>query len=357
MADPNVDCLVAGEGEIPFLRLVQSLLDGNGSPEGILGLAYRRNGEVVTNGPQPYHEDLDRLPFPAYDLVPLEVYHRLPRVGVIFARRRYATMISSRGCPYRCAYCHGMHGRKNRVRSPENVVAEIRELKERYRIEEIVFVEDMFNLQPERTREIARRIIDEGLDIRMSFPIGLRGDIMEEQTVRLLRDAGMYRCMYAVETASPRIQKLIRKNLHVDKVLDIIERTARLGVLTHGAFMLGFPSETEEEARKTVDTAVASSLHTAAFYRVVPFKGTYLHELAGREGVHVPEDYDTFEFHKTKLNVSRMDDATLDRMKKTAYRRFYLSPRRFWRTWHLLPNKGVLLPELVRTFLRKAVLW
>jgi len=289
--------------------------------------------------------------------VPLETYYRLPRVGVIFSRKRYATMISSRGCPYRCAYCHQIHGKKNRVRSPGNVVAEIRELKERYGIDEIVFVEDMFNLDRERTQEIARRIIGERLDIRMHFPIGLRGDIMDEDTILLLRQAGMYRCMYAIETATPRLQKLIRKNLNLDRVLKVIEQTAAAGVLTHGAFMLGFPTETETEARKTVETALGSALHTAAFYRVVPFRGTYLAELAEKDGKDIPEDSSKFEFHKTKLNVSRMSDETLDRLKKQAYRRFFLSPRRFWRTWKLLPNKSTLLPELARTFLRKAFLW
>jgi len=292
-SDPHIDFVVAGEGEIPFLKLVQTRL-GEGSLEEIQGLYYRQNGRMEANEPQPFHEDLDLLPFPAYDIAPLDRYHRLPRVGVVFARKRYATMISSRGCPYQCAYCHRVHGKKNRVRSPENVVAEIRELKQRYGIGEIIFVEDMFNLDKERTQEIARRLIREKLDMRMSFPIGLRGDIMDEETVRLLRDAGMYRCMYAIETATPRLQKLLRKHLRLEKVLEIIEKTANLGVLTHGAFMLGFPTESEEEARTTVDTALASSLHTAAFYRVVPFKGTDLAKLAIEDGKQVPEDFSKF---------------------------------------------------------------
>jgi len=356
LQDPTIDFLVAGEGEEPLLKLVR-WLEGGEQLENIRGLSYRVDGTVVSNPPMPYHERLDDLPFPCYDLVPLEEYHRLPRVGVIFARKRYATMISSRGCPYRCAYCHNIHGKRNRVRSPENVVAEIEELVGRFGIGEIVFVEDMFNLYPERTREIARRIVAAGLDIRMSFPIGLRGDIMDEETVKLLKDAGMYRCMYAIETASPRLQRLIRKNLDVDKVLGIIEKTARMGILTHGAFMLGFPTETAEEARHTVDAAVRSSLHTAAFYRVVPFKGTYLAELAEADGKEIERTFERFEFHKTKLNVSRMSDEVLDRCKKSAYRRFYLDPRRMVRTLRLLPNKTEIIPELVRIFIRKAFVW
>lgn len=356
LEDPNIDFLVAGEGEEPFFRLVR-WLQGEERLENIRGLSYRLDGAVIANPPMPYHERLDDLPFPSYDLVPLEEYHRLPRVGVIFARRRYATMVSSRGCPYRCAYCHNIHGKRNRVRSPENVVAEIEELVGRFGIGEIVFVEDMFNLYPERTREIARRIVEAGLDIRMSFPIGLRGDIMDVETVKLLKDAGMYRCMYAIETASPRLQRLIRKNLDVEKVLKIIEKTARMGILTHGAFMLGFPTETAEEARRTVDAAVRSSLHTAAFYRVVPFKGTYLAELAEADGKEIERNFERFEFHKTKLNVSRMPDEVLDRCKKSAYRRFYLDPRRLARTVRLLPNKREIIPELVRIFIRKAFVW
>jgi len=106
-----------------------------------------------------------------------------------------------------------------------------------------------------------------------------------------------------------------------------------------------------------VDAAVRSSLHTAAFYRVVPFKGTYLAELAEADGKEIERTFERFEFHKTKLNVSRMSDEVLDRCKKSAYRRFYLDPRRLVRTLRLLPNKTEIIPELVRIFIRKAFVW
>ena len=353
----DVDYLIAGEGETAFASFVNALAAGRDVRQ-TPNLWRREDGGVRANEPAPFIEDLDSLPFPAFDLIDRDAYWRIPRCGVIYWRRRYAAIITSRGCPYHCGYCHSLFGRKWRARSAENVVAEMERWVREYGVGEFVFMDDMFNWSAERVEHVAQLILERGLNVSLHFPIGLRGDIMTERGVTLLTQAGLHRCMYAVETASERLQILIRKNNKLDRLRHIIEFTRRQGVMVHGAFMLGFPTETEDEARATVDWAARSALHTAAFYRVIPFRGTLLAELAAQAGREPPAELPAYEFHRAAaVNVSAMPDAALTRLRRKAYRRFYLSPRRLWGILRALPNRRTLLPLLFATWVRKAFLW
>jgi radical SAM superfamily enzyme YgiQ (UPF0313 family) len=356
LARGDIDFAIAGEGELGATALLEHLR-GERPIEEVPNLSWLEGSELRRNEPAPYIDDLDSLPFAAYDLLDPEPYYRIPRTGVIWARRRYAAVATSRGCPYRCAYCHRVLGKRWRPRSPRHVADELEQLVARYGVGEIIFVDDMFNLDKARVQELCREIIARKLDLRFAFPIGLRGDIMDEATIRALTEAGMFRCMYAVETASLRLQKLIKKNLDVDRVLDVIDITNRYGVLTHGTFMLGFPTETEAEVRDTIDLAVRSKLATAAFFRVIPFGNTELAAIAREHGAQLPTDLSCYEFHKSKLNVSLVPDDQLDRLKKDAYFRFFLRPARLLRVLRRLPNPLQNLPHLIAIWWRKTFVW
>ena len=215
-------------------------------------------------------------------------------------------------------------------------------------------MDDIFNFRPERAKKIARGIIERGYKLALTFPNGFRGDILDEELVDLLKQAGMYRCMVAVESAVPRIQKVMKKNLKIDKVERIVDYIARRDVMVHGAFMLGFPSETEEEMQATIDWAAKSSFHTAAFFRVIPFKGTELFQQVEHAGYQLPTDWSAYEPYQTDINLSTVAEPRILSLRKEAYRRFYLSPRRMWRIFKLIPNKSNMLPFLTLLFARRA---
>ncbi len=357
IANPAVDSVIVNEGELALAAYIDHLVAGQASAQ-VPNLVFREEGKIVRSPAAEYIDDLDALPFPAFDLLDLEAYYRLPRCGVIYRHRRYAAIISSRGCPYRCAYCHQIHGKKWRARSAANVLDEMESLRARYEVRDFVFMDDLFNLSVERVEAIAQGILDRRLSIGLHFPIGLRGDIMTENSVRLLKDAGMYRCMYAVETASERLQNEIGKNNNLTKLKHIIDFTRRQGILVHGSFMLGFPTETEKEARATIDFALHSRLHTAAFYRVVPFQGTRLHQMAIAAGSVMPNDLSRYEFHiANNINISAMSDRMLSHLKRLAYRRFYLSPWRIFAILRDMPNRWRLLPNLLLIWVRKSFIW
>jgi radical SAM superfamily enzyme YgiQ (UPF0313 family) len=355
LKDPSVDFVVRGEGEIIFQDVLDGLAAGRTEWTDCAGISWRgADGAPIHNPDRPPPADLSALPFPAWDLIDHEKYHRVPRGGVIYAHKEFATMFSSRACPWRCTYCHNSYGKTFRERSAEHVLAEIDLLVRRHGVRELVFMDDIFNFKPERAKAIARGIIERGYRLALTFPNGFRGDILDEELVLLLKQAGMYRCMVAVESASPRIQKVMKKNLKIEKVRHIVDFIARQGIMVHGAFMLGFPSETAEEMRATIDWAARSSFHTAAFFRVIPFKGTELFRQVEHAGYSLPTDWSAYEPYQTEINLSTVPERDIMRLRKEAYRRFYFNPRRMLNIFRLIPNKTNMLPFLTLLFARRA---
>ncbi|MEZ6015795.1 MAG: radical SAM protein [Planctomycetota bacterium] len=355
LADPAVDLVIRGEAEESFPAVLDGLSQGRTDWTDERGLTWRNaDGAIVREPDRAPPDDLDALPMPAWDLVDHARYRDKARSGVIRTEGDFATMFSSRACPWRCTYCHNSYGKTFRERSAASVLAEIDHLVERYNVKELVFLDDIFNFKPARAKAIARGLIERGYDLRLSFPNGFRGDHLDEELVDLLQAAGMYRCMIAVESAVPRIQRLSKKNLKIDKVRHIAEYVARRGVLVHGAFMIGFPTETEAEMRETIDWAVRSPFHTAAFFRVIPFKGTALYEQALEGGAWLPDDWTAYEPYRSDINLSEVAEARVTQLRKRAYRRFYMRPGRLWSILKLLPNKRTNLPVLATLFARRA---
>ena len=198
--------------------------------------------------------DLDSLPYPDYSLVDLEAFSNQYLTFSAKIYQPHANILTTRGCAYRCMYCHHILGKKFRARSPENVLAEIRFLHERYGVTDFQIIDDIFNFDIDRAKTVCNLLIKSGLKLTLSFPNGVRGDIMDEELIDKMAEAGTKYVSYAVETASPRLQKLIRKNLDLDRVFRAIEYTAKAGIITRGFFMLGFPTETEAEALQSMNS-------------------------------------------------------------------------------------------------------
>lgn len=355
MKDESIDFVVRGEGEETFIALMDGLVAGKTDWTDVPGLNWRdAEGQVVAEADRPPPAVLDEMPFPAWDLIDHSKYHLVPRGGVIYAHKEFATMFSSRACPWRCTYCHNSYGKAFRDRSAEHVLAEIDLLVKDYGVKEIVFMDDIFNFKPQRAKAIARGLIERDYGLKLTFPNGFRGDILDEELVVLLKQAGMYRCMVAVESAVPRLQKVMKKNLKIEKVRKIVRFIADQGIMVHGAFMLGFPTETEEEMQSTIEWAADSAFHTAAFFRVIPFKGTELFTQIEHAGFDLPSDWSSYEPYQSEINLSEVREERILRLRKRAYRRFYLNPRRLWRIFKLIPNKKTMLPFLTLLFARRA---
>jgi len=341
LADDNIDVIGVGEGEDTFVDIVDRIEAGE-DLAGTPGTAVRRDGEIIRGPARDYIEDLDQVPFPAWDLIDLTKYFTdvMPNQNDITFRREVTTIFTSRACPFGCIYCHNMFGKRFRARSASNVLDEIEVLARDHGVRELHVIDDCFNCKVDRAEEILTGILDRGLDLKLAFPNGIRGDRLPDGLLDLMVEAGVYAANFGIESGSARIQKLIRKGLSLDAIRDGIERASARDVFTHGFFMLGFPTETGAEMMETIDFANSSELHTAGFALLSPFPGTEVHRMAEDAGKKIEFDPDDTSYMQVSANLSAVSDDELIRMHKLAHRKFYISPRRIYRIIKTMPRPG-----------------
>ncbi len=382
----NIDIAVIGEGEITFKEILDAF-EGDKALRNIDGICFRADNEIATSrhemnfsqmrtsGENPiaidtietdqitpivktrerqYIQELDSLPFPAWNLVELDQYSKrrsMSHVGL----RSYMVVFTSRGCPFHCTYCHNIFGKRFRARSVENVLNEMEILIHQYHINDFEIIDDISNFNRERIKSICHGIINRGWHIRLSFPNGVRTDILDEETILLLKQAGTAQLSIAVETASPRLQKLVKKDLNLDKVRRAIDIAASNRIFLTGFFMFGFPTETEEELKATIKFACKSKLHVALFFVLHPFKGTEIVKQIEQTGKKLPDtNLEDFDYYVLSFNPSAVDNKRFHRLYSWAYLRFYLNPSRIFRILRDKPLHNDLLLRVIG-FLRSSM--
>ncbi|MEN8208781.1 MAG: radical SAM protein [Candidatus Fermentibacteria bacterium] len=332
--DPNIDVLVTGEGETAFTELIRRISIGE-SIQGIPGTASRADGKLEWGAPGELIADLDTIPFPAWDLVDIKKYAHLGRAGNV-RRGRYLPIFTSRGCPYRCFYCHNVFGKKFRYRSAENVVEEIKQIVEKFGITDIEVYDDIFNLDLDRAKLICNKLLELDLGLSLAFPNGVRADQLDQELVNLLAEAGTTNLAVAVETASPDLQKTIGKNLDIERVKTVISWADEAGIVTNGYFMIGFPGETAEQVRKTIAYAETTDLFFASFFIVTPYPGTPLWDQTMSAFDSSSLDFSNYNYLSGYFNLSEMSGDELRLLQKEAYRRFYSKKR--WKIIKSIPR-------------------
>lgn len=322
-----VDYVIVGEGEIALAQFLDALEVG-GSPENIPGIWSLEDGVIKPNVPAPV-PNIEELPRPAYDLLDLEKYFRLYSAWHFPKSPRNVQFISSRGCPYRCSYCHAIHGKKFRGLSPAKVVDQMEYLAKVQGVKEFIMVDDIFNFDLERAKEVCRGIIDRKLQIHMQFPNGVRGDRFDEELVALMKQAGTHFMAIAIETVSEKFQRLIRKHLNIEKALRTIGWANKHDIEVSGFFMIGFPGETVEEVNQTLEFALNAPLDAIFISIVMPLKGTVMREdiLAGRFGAIDSETVEALEQLFPTVHNDSLPLDLLKWMRLRAYVRFYTKPR------------------------------
>jgi radical SAM superfamily enzyme YgiQ (UPF0313 family) len=336
---PGVDCCVLGEGEETFAELVPLLLAAQ-PISAVRGLCLRdAGGRAVRTPPRPFIADLDAMPFPAWDLVDLGRYSAKISMNFgLLAARPYAPIFTSRGCPWHCSYCHNLFGRKVRWRSPENVLAEMSLLVARHGVREFHFFDDVFNLDGPRSERIMEEVARRGWGVKLAFPNGVRGDLMTREQLGKYAAAGTYVMSFAVETVTPRLQKEIRKNVDLERLSASIRFAREAGIIPLGFFMLGFPTETLEELRATIDWACRSALLKAYFFTVIPYEGTPLGRAVREADASVDLD-PRRSYHERNPYYTRVTGVDLDRLRLLGYLRFYGNPLRLLGLFLRHPSK------------------
>ena len=333
----HIDAVVRGEGELTFGELLMKLMRNDRDLRGVLGVTYRADGEVRENPPRPLIPDLDEVPIPAYDLLPMDKY----RVG----RTKFGVVMTSRGCPYNCIFCSSsiQFGRRWRAHSVDWVLEELRILSEEYGRKEIEFLDDTFTLNERRVLEIAERIVREGLDI--SWSASSRVDTFSRKVGSAMRRAGAHTVYFGIESGSERTLEFIGKGITKEQSLTATRAAKESGLRTLGSFVIGFPHETEDDIRKTVEFSKRVGVDLAQFTIATPYPGTRLWDLAVRAGLLLTRDWRRFTTLDVVMRSIYLAPEKIKKLLLWAYLSFYLSPRRALED--LIRNKGFILRRAV----------
>jgi anaerobic magnesium-protoporphyrin IX monomethyl ester cyclase len=254
----NIDIAVVGEGEYAMLEIAQAFQNKE-SFDHILGIAYRQNGKVKVNLPRPPIENLDQLPYPAYNLVDMEKYLNPEKIGYRSFQDRAISMITSRGCPFNCCFCsvHLHMGKKFRAHSAKYVLDHITFVVNKYRVKNIFFEDDNLTLDLKRFEVICDGLIDRKIKVGWETPNGIRADCLNMQLLKKMKKSGANSIFVGVESGDQQIlDKVICKSLDLNRVIEFAKNANEIGLKTGAFYIIGFPGETKENMQHTVDFAL-----------------------------------------------------------------------------------------------------
>ena len=384
---PYVDIVVRGEGEEAWIDISNRLeaylkdqpefhADAFMHPENemfddCLGITYRTSDGQIHNNPDRVPiADLDSLPWPAYHLFKMENYTNLqPATDHVDGARSFS-ILTSRGCPYRCTFCsQSIMPIKWRSRSPESVLAEWRHLVEDLGAEEIGILDDSANIRVKRLEELATLLIENDLNhVPWIFVNGIRANLASKELLALLKEAGLKRTAFGVESGDPEILKSIDKKVDHDTIRWAFQNAKDVGLETIAFLIIGLPGETRETMQRTIDFAIELDPLIANFSMMTPYPGTKVYEIIKRQGRFLINDWEDYVFfeQKARYEMGEMTAELVEEMYRKAYRQYYLRPAPVMRRvktkdfWLNLPRNvriasRTFLPKKEKAGLRKAV--
>jgi magnesium-protoporphyrin IX monomethyl ester (oxidative) cyclase len=287
LQDSNVDVVVIGEGEETLYEIVKKF-SGYSDLRDILGIAIREHGCIKLNPLRPFIKNIDVLPFPSRDLVDMNIYFKDKYRNIFSMSPPRANVVTSRGCPFNCLFCsiHSIWRHDWRAFSAKKVCDEIELLTKKFSVREIAFQDDNLTLDKDRMHRICDEILKRRLKIKWCTPNGIAIWTLDKELLKKMKRSGCYRLAFGIETGSLKTQEFINKaQLNLEEMKDIIKYCNKIGIWTNATFIIGFPYETYEDIRKTVDYALDSDLDYAIFYIATPFPGTKLYDIYKNEGL------------------------------------------------------------------------
>jgi radical SAM superfamily enzyme YgiQ (UPF0313 family) len=315
---PAVDFVIRGEGEMAMIDLLRGIEKGELNQ--VKSLTYRENGTIIRNPLRKPISDLDELPLPAYDLLNLEEYFK--------ENVRLATIVSSRGCPFRCRFCSSsrVSGKKWRGRSAENVVSEIKFLVEKYNITDFEFLDDLFTYDPKRVERICELLKHSHLNI--GWTCSVRADIItaNPNLLKIMKDAGCRSVYMGVESGSSKILTEMKKGITISQIYQASNLIKSVGLGSVYSFILGYPGENEKDLNTTISFACRLDPDFAQFTICTPYPGTPLFEEAKRSGLITSDSWLDYSILGSVMQLPSLSHESLKHHLYKAYLRFYLRP-------------------------------
>lgn len=346
--DRKIDAVSRFEYEYTILDLARAL--EKGAPlKDVAGICWRDKGSLVMNARRPYIEDLDTLPFVT------RIYKKFLKIENYFnpnALFPMVTITTSRGCPFPCTFCvypQTLMGRGYRLRSIENVVAELKYIEENFpQAKSIFFEDDTLTVDKKRCKALSELMIKSG--IKISWTANSRIGL-DYETMRLMREAGCRSLCVGFESGSQNILDNMKKKTKLEEMKVFMDNARRAGMLIHGCFMAGLPGETKETLRQTLELAKSLNPDTVQFYPVMVYPGTEAYDWYKQRGLIRSSDFSEWitpeGLHNTVIRTENITPEELVKFCDDARREFYLRPG------YLLYKLGQMIAhpkEIKRTF-------
>ncbi|MCX7918984.1 MAG: B12-binding domain-containing radical SAM protein [bacterium] len=345
---PNLDIVIRGEYELTAKELVTS-----SDWRQIAGITYRvrhpkcpmptningnsaiRNpqSEIMRNPDRPFLENLDELPFPARHLIDNRLYIR-PDTG-----EPQTTVITNRGCPYTCIFCLSTQvaGLKLRMRTPENIIAELQECVHKHQIRNFLFRADTFTLNKPWILELCQKIREMNLNI--SWACNSRVDTIDAERLQAMKDAGCWLIAFGIETGNEPMLVNIKKQTTLDQARAAIRLCKQYKIKTSVYFLIGLPWESKETFAESVQFAKELDPEFIEFFYAYPFPGTEFYEIAVAEKLLAPGEIPKSAYDSPAIPSLYLSIEELKQLRTKALRQFYFRPSYVFRT---LKNAGTV---------------
>jgi radical SAM superfamily enzyme YgiQ (UPF0313 family) len=291
------------------------------------GISYKKGNRVIHNKARPLIKKLDELPFPAREFLPNEKYYSA------LYKNPFTFILAGRGCPHQCIYCAGpqlMSGRGHRFRSPQNVVAELKHIKENFRLKSVLFNDDTLNVNKAHLLELCNRIVEEKVD--MPWAAYSRVDSADPEIARTMKKAGCFLVKVGFESGCDSLLKTMKKGPRAttEQAKKAAKCFKEAGIQVHGTFVFGMPGETQKTIRKTIEFAKELDLDFVQFSIAQPYPGTEFYRYLEKKGyLRFKEWSDYLDeegciapiFEYPKLSINDMEQ-----LLRAAYKEYYLRP-------------------------------
>jgi len=319
------DFAVQGEGERTIKELTNALENDKDLRE-IKGLIFRSGDKIIVNKPRELISNLDEIPFPSWHLLPISRYY-----DVFTRKKKFVTIITSRGCPFNCTYCDKLNrmGSEWRSRSAKNITDEIEMLYNKYDIKEFMFFDDNFIIDKKRVYELCDEILRRRL--KVLWECRARVDMVDLALLKKMKQAGCYRIRYGMEAGDNHILKVLKKGITIKQIIETSKITKQAGIELFAYFMMGSPEETPGTLKKTLKLAVKLDPDFVAFSRTILIIGSELFEW-GVMNKQMSKDYwKIFLLGKEKdpapgISSKELPADYVNQFVSYSERKFYLRP-------------------------------
>ena len=310
----SVDIIVCGEGEITLNEILDNI-----PLEKVKGIVYKNNNSIIQNLGRERILNLDEIPMPAYDLLPILRYR--PAKGA-YRRLPAMSMLTSRGCPGRCTFCSKVLGNRIVFKSAKGIYEEILYLIKNYGIKEILFYDDTFTVNRKNIIELCDMLIKNKVDI--SWTCFARVDFVDYEMLGKMKRAGCHQIMYGVENIDEGVLKNINKKINLQQVINAVKWTKKAKIECRLAFMVGNPGDTKEIVQENIKFVNRLNPDLAIFNVATPFPGTEMFNWARERNLILTYNWDDYTLAKPVMRLENLTEVEIKELYRLMYRSFYM---------------------------------